>query len=443
MIQAIIFILLIIFGVGFPLTLWISPRHNIAGRFGLSYLLGIGIFTLVMYITNLLGLKLTIVNNFLIFLALSLPLIFFERKRLKDFWKVLRKSVKNFHPDSTEKITLGVIIFFVVSSFVSTLYWPVYIWDALTLYDFRAHVFVQTGFIKSALSALGGGYYFGYPLLTSLSHSIVYLSGGNNPQFIYSLFYLSLGLVFYGLLRESVSRKLSLLFTLTLLIIPQIFNQSVVSYTNLPCLTFFSLGAIYFYVWDKKRTPGYLILTSILIGLSTWTRSTEPFWLAVFGLVIIVSIYRKRLLDILTFSVFFFPIQQVWKNFQTSTLSLVPTLNEVTGAASVLINVFNFKRWQEVIAFLYHKVVLTWGPVFILFLVVFVYSLATRKVKSIFLIYLITFSLLVMLFAGTFIFSFTFPLWSQIPDSASRTAMIFYPMFVFSTALVVSKINKK
>lgn len=436
MLFSVLFILLITFGIGLPLGLLIAPKHNIVGRLGLSYLLGMGIFTLLMFVTNLLGLKITLINNILLFLAVATPLVVIGRKRMKSFWKELRVSYKNFHPDLTEKAGIAAIAFFVISSFASTFYWPVYTWDALTLYDFRAHVFTQMGFIKSALSSLDGGYYLSYPLLTSLTHTAVYLSGGNDPQFIYSLFYLSLGLVFYGQLCEFVSRKISLLFTLILLTIPQIFNQSIVSYTNLPFMTFFSLGAIYFYIWDKKRTSGYLILAAILVGFSTWTRSTEPFWLGIFVLVVLISVFRKKFLDILTFSVFFLPIQQIWKIFLAQTASQGNTLSQVIGYTSILVNIFNFQRWGTVINFLYQSVFRPWGPVFILFVAVLIYSILVNKLKETFLIYSITLALLALLLVGTFIFSFTFPTWNQIPDSASRTAMIFYPLFAYSIALL-------
>ncbi len=435
MIQAITFILLITFGIGLPLTLLIAPKHNIIGRLGLSYLLGIGIFTLLMFATNLLGLKLTFANNILIFLFAATSLIFFGRMRLKGYWKDFKKSFKSFHPGLTEKVTIGAIGYFIVSSFANTFYWPVYIWDALTLYDFRGHLFAQTGFIQNTITSLNSGYYFSYPLFTSLSHTIVYLSGGANSQFIYSLFYLSLGLSFYGLLREFISKKIGILFTLMLLTVPQIFNQSVVSYTNLPSMTFFSLGAIYFYIWDKKRTPGYLILSSLLVGLSTWTRSAEPFWLGIFMLVVLLSLLRKKILDILVFSIFFFPIQQMWKVCLSNVTSQTSTLGQISSYFSVLSNAFDFQRWTIVISFLYRNVVKNWGPVFILFIAVFVYSLIAKKIKNEFMIYLITFTLFAMLFVGTFIFSFTFPTWSEIPDSASRTAMIFYPLFVYCASL--------
>ena len=444
MIQAILFILLITVGIGLPLTLVIAPRHNAIGRIGLSYLLGIGLFTLVMFVTNIMGLKFNLLHTILIFITMSLPLILLSFKQLKEYCKNVENRRKNFRLDKLEKITLAGLFFFMVSNFVNTLYWPVYIWDSLTLYDFRAKLFTGVGTIKDSIALLGdnwNGYYLGYPLLTSLSHSVVYILGGDNPQFIYSLFYLSLGLVFYGQLREFASRRSSLLFTLMLLTIPQIFNMSIVAYTNLPYMTYFSLGALYFYIWDKDGKKGYLILSALLVGMSTWVRSTEPFWLVILGLVILFAIIRKRYKDILVFPIFFFPIRQAWESFGLSSISFGSTVGQVTGATSVLVNYFSVQKLQDIINFLYKGVILVWGPVFILFLGAVIYSLTTRRIKSIYMIYLITFTILAMLLAGTYVFSFAFPQWSEIPDSASRMAMIFYPLFIYSTALVASRMN--
>lgn len=441
MITSIIFILLITFAMGLPLSLLIAPKHNIAGRLGISFLLGIGLFTILMYATNLLGLKLTLLNNIFILLAVSVPLIFLQRKNFVNYWKDLKKSVRNSHLDLSEKVILAVIAFLIVSSFIATFYWPVYIWDSLTLYDFRAHLFTQTGFIKSVLDSSFGGYYLGYPLLTSLSHTIVYLAGGSNPQFIYSTFYLSLALGFYGLLREFVSRKQSLLFVLLLLSIPQIFNQSVVAYTNLPYMTFFSLGAIYFFVWDKKRTSGYLAISAILVGLSVWTRSAEPFWMGILGLVIIISIIRKKYLDIATFLLFFFPIQQIWKSTVSIFMPSVTnsTLTEVVVYTSFLSNALDFQRWKDVVSFLYQGVVRVWDPLSFVFILAFAYSIITKRIKDTYLIYAINIVLLITLLVGTFIFSFTFTTWFEIPDSASRMAMIFYPLFVYSLGITATR----
>lgn len=436
MIISIISILLITIGIGLPLSLWIVPKHNILGRMGLSYLLGVGIFTLVMYLANLLGFKITFLDNMLLLLLFSLPLVILQQNNISNYFSEIWKQAKNLRLALWEKIIIGVGSFFVVSSFINTLYWPVYIWDALTLYDFRARVFVETGFIKTALHALGGDYYFGYPLLTSLSHTIVYLSGGNNPQFLYSVFYVSLGLIFYGQLREFIDKNLSLLFTFILLTVPRIYTQSTVSYTNLPYMVYFSIGTIYFYLWDKKRDLGYLIISAVLIGLSTWARSSEPFWLVIFVTAVLVSIFRRRILDVLIFSIIFFPIQQVWMNFRSYITSSGSTTVQITASLSRVFNVFNYSRWLEVINFLYKSTFMDWGPILLMFIAAILYALVSKVIKKVFLMYFITVSLLIFLVLGTYVFSFSFEGWSEIPDSAARVAMIYYPLLIYSVALI-------
>ena len=367
--------------------LLLVPKHNLWGKLGLSYLLGVGIFTLLIYVTNLIGLKITALNLVLLFLASSVSLVTFKRKSIINFKSEILASARLEKIDFVDKFLLGGIAFFIISSFLNTLYWPVFKWDSLTLYDFRAHVFIETGFIKEALTSLGSSFYFGYPLLTSLLHTIIYILGGSNPKFIYSLFYLSLGLIFYGQLRELISRKLSLLFTLMLLTIPQIFEQSLVSYTNLAYTSYFSLGAIYYFLWDKKKEIGYLVISAILVGLSTWTRSAEAFWLTILAVVIVTSILRKRYLFIIVFSLIFFPIQQVWKYFTAITSSKSTTLDDVVTYASRLMNVIDLAKWKEIVTFLYYNVILNWGSVFLLFLTGFIYAIFYKKEKDVFLIY--------------------------------------------------------
>jgi hypothetical protein len=429
MIIAIIFILLIILGVGFPLVLLILPKQNLVAIAGLSFPLGIGIFTFVMFIANIFGVKFSPLNEFLIFLILSIPLIVLIRKRIKEFYFNLIHSFRKSNLSPVEKVMLGVLAFLILTSFINTFYWPVHIWDSVVLYDFRGHVFAQTGFMKAAFI---DAYYYSYPLLTSLAHTIVYLSGGKYPQFIYSLFYLSLGVSFYGLLREFVSRKIGLLFTLILLTVQPIFYHSLLSLTNLPFSVYLSLGAICIYLWDRKRERGYLILSAFLTGLSTWTRSSEPFWVGILLVVFIVSIYRRRLFDILTYSLFFFPIREVWKVFQSSLSGV--------GAPIAGLNLLSRVQWLKIVGYLYEHVVVPWGVVFPVFIIATISLFLLKKRKNLFLIFFITFVLLSILVAGTIELSLIEEDWYRIGDAAQRLSMLFYPLFIYTSALAMGQI---
>lgn len=440
MLIAILFILFVTFGIGLPFILLISRRFNLFMTLGLSFPLGIGIFTQAMFIANLIGVRFSLLNESLILLMFSAPLVFFGRAQIREFFMSLVRTFKQSNLSIVEKVMLGALVFLVVTSFINTFYWPVHIWDSVVLYDFRGHVFAMTGFMKDAFI---NGYYFGYPLLTSLAHTIVYLAGGKYPQFLYSLFYLSLGVSFYGLLREFVSRKLGILFTLILLIAQPLFYHSLISLTNLPYTVYLSLGAICVYLWDTKRDTGYLILSALLVGLSTWTRSSEPFWLAVLLIVFLVSIYRKKIWNILTYSLFFFPIYEAWKVFQNSLIGNGgSTVGEVAGYTRVLPTLFNIEKWGQILVYLYKYVVVPWGPIFTAFVLAVISAFLLKKQKKLFLIFFIIFVFLGVLIIGTFGISLTVDFWYRIGDAAERLSMLFYPLFIFYIVLVIQEFVK-
>lgn len=440
MILSVIFILLIILGVGLPLTLLISPKVNRVAAIGLSFPLGIGVFTLLMFIANLAGIRFSLLNELTLWVAISTPLVILARKKIRNFFIESFHSVRYSKLEPVEKVMLGVLAFLIVTSFISTFYWPVHIWDSVVLYDFRGHVFANTGFMKEAFI---DSYYYNYPLLTSLAHTIVYLSGGKYPQFLYSLFYLSLGLGFYGILREFISRKASFFFTLVLLLSGPLFYHSLISYTNLPYTVYLAFGSICIYLWDKKKDMGYLLLSALLMGLSTWTRSTEPFWLGVLIVVFVVSIYRKKVWNFALYSFLFFPIREIWKVFQNLLRGVgTSTTSEFADYGKVLEILLNTERQAQVAGYLYKHVVVPWGPIFMAFILAIVLLFLLKRQKKLFLMFFITFALLAVLVIGTFGLSLTVEFWYRIGDAAQRLSMLFYPFFVFCIALVIQDLFK-
>lgn len=440
MILSIIYILLIIFGIGLPLVLLITPKANLYIKLGFSFPIGIGVFTLLMFGTNLLGLKFTLLNESLLLLV-SLPLALSQRNKIQDFISEFKEGLSKSKLQSIEIIMLSFMVFLVLTSFLNTFYWPVHMWDSVVLYDFRGHVFAATGFMKDAFI---NAYYYNYPLLTSLAHTIVYLCGGKYPQFIYSIFYLSLGISFYGLLKEFTSRKLSLLATMLLLMTGPIFYHSLFSYTNLTYTVYLSLGAILVYLWDQKKEIGYLILSVSMVSLSTWVRSNEPFWMAIIMIVLLVSIYRKKIWDFALYLLLFLPIHEVWKMFQGSLAgSEGTTVSEVTGYVRAAPSLINLEKWGQVAIYLHKYVVIPWGAIFVAFLLSAMLVFVFKKQKRLFLIFFITFILVGVLVLGTIQFSIGAEYWYRIGDAAERLSILFYPLFIYCTALVVQDIVKR
>jgi hypothetical protein len=435
MIFSTIFVLLIIFGIGLPLVLLLIPRQNVATTLGISYPLGMGLFTFIMFLTNIAGLRFSLLNELVLLILVAAPLTLFKKREIKNFFDKVVDTFKNLQLSSVEKVILGVLAFVIVSSFLNTFYWPVSLWDSIVLYDFRAHIFASSGYMNTAFI---DNYYINYPLLTSLGHTVVYLTGGKYPQFLHSLFYLSLGVSIYGFLREFVSRKLGLLSILVLLITQPIFYHSLVSYTNLAFTVYLSLGAICVYLWDKKKQTGYLILSALLISLSTWTRSVEPFWLAILLVVTLVSIYRKKIWNIAIFSLFFFPMQQLWQSFQSFLNSrLVSAVAESAAYSNIFSSLFDMERWGRVVDYLYKNVAIPWGAIFAAFILATISVFILKEQRKLFLIFFITYVLLASLFAGTVELSITTEYWYRIGDAAQRLSTIYYPLFVYCIALAI------
>ncbi len=423
------FLLTILFGL--LISLLIAPKMHDLERLGLSYVLGLGFQTLFMFIAYLLGLKFTLINTLTILVSLTLILFFVIHRRFVLFCNELKHSLLTTKLTRLEKILVVTIGFFILFSLLQTLYWPVGAWDALVLYDWRAKIFFLTGSMDEGIRR---GYFFGVPLLTSLGHTWVYFLGGEHPEFIYTLFLASFALMFYEAIRKYTLRVIALVSVLILITIPEIFMHSTIAYTNLPYTVYFVMGTIYLYLWISKEEGEYLILSALLLGLSAWTRSTEPFWLVNLGILILYSLYRKKIWQPVFFSAVFFSIRQPWIIFENSKIVLN---TEITGRISdgifVVLNELDFNHIVLILRFLYTNV---FAPQLVFYLALLVFYIWGNgfhlKTKDYWLAAMII-GYMVLTTVGTYVFSLTFKDW-QIGESITRMVMFVPPLIIFYIA---------
>ncbi|MBU0923078.1 hypothetical protein KJ553_03345, partial [Patescibacteria group bacterium] len=429
------FILIIYFGLIFSSL--IKEGLPFLEKLGLSYILGLGLTTLMMFFYSWIGVKITL-GSIVILLLTLIVLVryichFLKRKieikipnMLKEF-KFLKRYEKI--------ICVGICLIFFISLLINA-YYPVYVWDALALYDFRAKIIAQTGYFVQVAKQFD--YFAHYPLLTSLTHTIVYVAGGSNPKFTYFLFYLSFGLIFYGVLRRHTNISVAIFFTFVLVSTPTLFEQSVIAYTNLPYTVFYVTGTLYLYLAVINKSNNYLLLSSLLIGLSTWTRATEPFWLTGIVVVLLYSIYKKSIFPILTYLPGFLIIQQPWKvhlsRFFGDTMS---TSGQISSASKILLSGASLNRVIEVVGYIYQNIILTWGPMFFFFLIAAFIDIKNRHKKGHLVLLLIIIVNLLLLFVGTYAFSITNVEWKKIPGSARRMSIFFLPLMIYYIGLVL------
>lgn len=436
-------ILLLILLFGFLLTYLITENMQLLERFGLALPMGLGLITLFMFCYSTIGIKITL-NSLIITLIISNSLTLFLVKIFKRKINIFLKISKltNF-----EKILTTSVFGILLLSLLIASYFPIYIWDALALYDFRAKVIADFGFY----SQIAKNYYWfdGYPLFTSLSHAIIYLSGGTNPQFLYSLMFSSFVLVFYCLLRQYINRTQSLVVTLILSTTPAIFDHSTFSYTNLPYSIFLSLGSIYLFIWfSKYKGSGYLVLSAILTGLSTWTRSTEPFWAIniIFLFILLIYKFKKYFLPFFIYVVTFFLIKTPWSyvNYyilnQASTNKPSLIVSEASNYLGALTGTkLNLDRIWEVFEFIYKNVITSWYPLLFLFLLMIIVNIKNilKTKNSIFLLMIIMY--FGFLIYATYVYSQSVSYWKDIPDSARRMSMFFMPMMIYYIGISYGK----
>ncbi len=415
---------------GFLISLLVMPKMSAVERIGLSYITGIGLQTFLMFISAFLGFKTDVINTFGLLILLILILLFFVKKSVVNFWWDLKKTIV-FPPFTPlEKIILTSIIILLGYSFIVSIYWPVNDWDSLALYDYRAKIFAETGNIIGPAKDLN--YFLGYPFLTSLSQAWVYLLQGRYSVFIYSLFFISFILMFYAEIRKNSSRKLSLLALLMLVTMPTLFEHSMMAYTNLPYTVYLVMGTIYLYRWIIDEGKRYVLLSALMMGLSTWTRSFEPFWLVILGFVILFSFWKKTLLAPLIFGLAFFLLQQPWKIFSSGILgSNFSTVSIITDSTKNVISGFDVNALIKVTQFLYTNVIVFWQPILWLFLAAVWLKRRNFLRSKLTLFLLLIFGYFLTLVAGAYMFTFMFPEWKDIPGSASRMAMFFPVLFVF------------
>jgi hypothetical protein len=442
--------LVIIFGYLFSLL--IVKEMHLLERLGVSFLLGFGIFTLLMFCYSSFGIKIT-TESTIITLAIGISLLFVFLKLFRgEVFKNPLTMIKRFSTFSIlEQIIVYMIVALMTGSLVLSIYFPVYIWDALALYDFRARIIAQQGFYTQIANSFS--YFAGYPLFTSLSHTIVYLFKGNNPQFLYSFMYISFIFIFYTILRQFTDRKKTLIITLLLASIVDIFDHSTFAYTNLPYTIFLTIGSMYLFTWFAKKKPvGYLVLAGIFTGLSTWSRAAEPFWIINMLVLVLLTLskFRKFALPALIYTVSFMIIKLPWNliiNDQSAAADFAVysaiTADVNSYIAKLSVTMFSLDRIGEVAVFIYKNVIVSWFPLFFLFLFyVFVnFKDFFKKTSTLFLT--IIFLYFILLVTGSYVFSFNFSEWINIPNSAGRMAMFFLPLMVFYIGLSLGELKDK
>lgn len=435
----------------FGATMVTLIRPNAYGfeTLALSYLLGMGVFTFVLFLANIVGIKFELVSSSLILLGLitcGLTMVQVFGRSLKEIPTKLHHEIK-FLPSCTtvEKGLLAGIIFVVSTAVIISSYWPVRDWDSIVSYDFRAKTFVVTGSMETGLKL---GYFLGYPLMTTLGHTWVYLLGFPYPGIVHSLWYLSLVILLCTALAKRTSRAWALGWSLVFCFSSGLFDHALMTYTNLAYATYLIAGYFYTLEWLETRKNDSLILSGTLIGLSTWARSAEPFWLIPLFMVLVAGLLQKEIRSVSIYSLLILMIRQPWKFFESLHPEPTRLSAELSKEAQAFIEKSLLEKvltrlnipgiWEVMVYFWQYVISPTKYQYIALLLAGFItLSLTKRKMANPLLQYLliaITLNIAGVM-AGIFQFSIFFREWREIGGSAERMSLFLGPLILFFVAL--------
>ncbi len=369
-------------------------RRPVSVALALSWLSGSLLMTLLIYFYNYyLGGALNLAVIWGIYSVSALVLFFLNRHwefGLPDF------SFKRHR-------FLVLILSFILIGEITSCFYPVTDWDAVTLYDFRARIMLHTGDIKTALAWVNMP---GYPMYTSLLHYWVYANGLWTAMPVYPLFTFSLAAGIYFLFRRFNRPGISALVSLACILAPKVFENSFIAYTNLPYAVFLILGAVYIFFWTRtKYFPD--LLMGLIFSLATFWVRLFPFALVSLTLMLLaLPLIRKnaKILAVLAFIMFF-------------VICFIPAIRPVAG----------YLKWAVYQYYL---------PYTVIFAGLFIYGLFNRRADWYWPLFYTGCSLVLLI--GTYIFSRQIPGYYQgIPDAVRRmTIFINLPVIWFAAGLL-------
>lgn len=440
----------LVFSAGLGLSIVLN-RKNALEIWGLSWLLGTGWCTFIWFIMYQVGSYVFTLSSLLIttfiFSSLIWIIVFgYKKKDLIIAWQALR----TLQVDAILKSTIWSALLVILLLFIifHDIFWPVTDWDSLALYDFRAKVMTVSGSLEEGKEL---GYFFQYPLFTSALHAATYLCGVPYAKIWYALLYQAATVLFYVVLRKKQTKFHSLIGTLFFATSPLIFAHSMMAYTNLPYVIFASFGLIYLWIWWASKNETDMLIGSMLVGLSTWIRISEPFYYV--AVIIIVSGMLKQIINkqfsisfiatAMLSLVFVLQTRQPWDNLinslyeqnlgnPLSTLSLIKDWNVLTLTHQV----------GSVTIYLFLYSLPVYSSILFLALITLVNDLKNKQ-WQVLLPWITIGTILSLIFTGTLLISFWLESWARIGDSVTRMSMFLIPLILYTLFTSPSWNNKK
>lgn len=427
--------ILIPFLLGLGLFLIIYKKTPLYLALAVSYPIGIGIITFIMFFLGIMKIPL---NLFSISIAAWLFITIFITILYKS------RPEASFKLDSTSLLQLALLLLIFLKFFyvlLEAMIKPVFTWDAWSRYAVVSKaIFIDQSFLTDYVIKRIED----YPLLITLNQTWILICQGYwndiSIKIISPLLFLSLLAIFYFGLRKLLKKTTALFFTLLLSTLPFLVFHSTTSYLDLPMTFFYSAGTIFLYVYLKNNNEKDLILSAILLGLGVWTKRAGIYLTGIDTLVLIGYLafkYKDKTMEYLGpfFKYLFILIGMTlpWIIYN----KLVVSAHYYTMESLIIINPDFLSRLPNVITLFTSKMFhsANWHLTWAIFIIVLIFWFRKIKKEKIALLTIILINLLVLIY--TFIFSGSY---QYLLDGTvfNRVMMYMIPVVLFFCGLMFS-----
>lgn len=285
--------------LGLSVMLLINRKYLLAELIGYSFLIGIGLETVFLFLLDIVGVQYSIGAlvglNAVSILAIN-SANYKGLLQLKDEFKLPSFNIKNINFVAVFLFCLAAYLFYVITD--KNLFWPATEHDSIGSFDKLARIMAIEGKLKISLFQYGlegaGGV---YPPLFHGSLAYAYIFSGVYvlPKIMITLYFLSLLTVFYSVVNKYVGSTAGALLTFVLMITPELFSHAALGLGNLPTTAYVCAGGLATILWVDKNDTKYFWLGAICMAFVIWIRSDTVVFTA--AALLLAGIYFLRTKD--------------------------------------------------------------------------------------------------------------------------------------------------
>ena len=297
---------------GFGMITLFRIRLKLVQLIAISFLLGVGLFSLIPFLLQLCYIPLTAFN-----IAVALLLLtFLLNLQFAKGIITLRATTRNFR---LQLKTYDIVLLLLIIGIAAISVWRCYYFpptprdltsgaEAIAEYAVKEKSMINSVFSVNFESTNNP---FKPPFITSLQ--IIYKHAGFPfGQVWLSVIFISFLAFLYSTLCTSLHRIIAGILVLAFLAIPEMYAYSFLVLFDYSNAVYFCLSLYFLFIFMRNQQVSYLLFSSILMSLATYIRS-ETLILAIGMIPVIVfhHVQHRRSNKKLVFSCIFFPLPSV------------------------------------------------------------------------------------------------------------------------------------